>query len=264
MRKLAPTAYLAAGALAVCLLSVTLARADMSAPIARAAISATSTPATVTATLAPSLAPDRLGAQGALTLTIGYVGSEGGVPSPVRRATLRFPVGLGIEIPHLRSCSPARLLARGPSGCPPQSLLGHGSALAEAQAGSQTITEHISLSLFLGPFHNLEPTLEILGQGYTPFDERVVLIGTVLPDNPPYGEDLILSVPTIPTLPLEPDASIVRMSLTVGARKPRDPRNANTVVVPARCPRGGFPFAADFAYADGSSGAALSTAPCPR
>jgi hypothetical protein len=262
MRKLAPTAYLAAGALAVCLVSVTLARADMLAPIARAAVSATSTQAT--ATLAPSLSPDRLGAKGALTLTIGYVGSEGGVPSPVRRATLRFPVGLGIEIPHLRSCSPARLLARGPSGCPPQSLLGHGSALAEAQAGSQTITEHISLSLFLGPFHNLEPTLEILGQGYTPFDERVVLIGTVLPDNPPYGEDLILSVPTIPTLPLEPDASIVRMSLTVGARKPRDPRNANTVVVPARCPRGGFPFAADFAYADGSSGSALSTAPCPR
>ncbi|MGC2374352.1 MAG: hypothetical protein WA484_10805, partial [Solirubrobacteraceae bacterium] len=132
MPKLTPTAYLAAGALAVCLLSVTLARADMSAPIARAGVSATSAQATVTATLAPSLSPDRLGAEGALTLTIGYVGSEGGVPSPVRRATLRFPVGLGIEIPHLRSCSPARLRARGPSGCPSQSLLGHGSALAEA------------------------------------------------------------------------------------------------------------------------------------
>jgi hypothetical protein len=248
MRKLAPTMLLAVVLLAV----------------VPCALCATSAQATVTATLAPSLSPDRLGAQGALTLTIGYVGSEGGVPSPVRRATLRFPVGLGIEIPHLRSCSPARLRARGPSGCPPQSLLGHGSALAEAQAGSQTIAERISLSLFLGPFHNLEPTLEILGQGYTPFDERVVLTGTVLPDNPPYGEDLILSVPSIPTLPLEPDASIVRMSLTVGARKPRDPRNANTVVVPARCPRGGFPFAADFAYADGSSGGALSTAPCPR
>jgi hypothetical protein len=201
---------------------------------------------------------------GALVLTIRYAGGDSGVPSPVRRSVLRFPAGLGIEIPHLRSCSPGRLRALGPSGCPAQSLLGHGSALAEAQAGSQIIAEHISLWLFLGPFHNLEPTLEILGQGYTPFDERVVLTGTVLPDNPPYGEDLILSVPRIPTLPLEPDASILTMSLTVGARKPRDPRNANTVVVPPHCPSGGFPFASEFTYADGSSGSALSTAPCPR
>jgi hypothetical protein len=224
----------------------------------------------VSATIAPSLSPDRLGADGALVLTVRYAGGESGVPSPVRRSVLRFPAGLGIEIPHLRSCSIVRLRARGPNGCPAQSLLGHGHALAEAQEGSQIITEDISLWLFVGPFHNLEPTFEILGQGYTPFDERVVLTGTVLPDNPPYGEDLVLSVPPIPTLPLEPDASIVRMSLTVGAStptgtgRPRDPRNANTVVVPAHCPPGGFPFAADFTYADGSSGNALSTAPCPR
>jgi hypothetical protein len=220
--------------------------------------------ATTSATISPSLFPDRLGAKGALVFTIRYAEDESGVPSPVRRSVLRFPAGLGIEIPHLRSCSIARLRARGANGCPAQSQLGHGHALAEAQAGSQIITEDISLSLFLGPFHNLEPTFEILGQGYTPFDERIVLTGTVLPDNPPYGEDLVLSVPPIPTLPLEPDASIVTMSLTVGASRPRDLRNANTVVVPARCPSGGFPFAADFTYADGSSGNALSTAPCPR
>jgi hypothetical protein len=218
----------------------------------------------VSATITPSLSPDRLGAKGVLVLTVRYAGGESGVPSPVRRSILRFPAGLGIEIPHLRSCSIVRLRARGPNGCPAQSQLGHGHALAEAQEGSQIITEDISLWLFLGPFHNLEPTFEILGQGYTPFDERVVLTGTVLPDNPPYGEDLVLSVSPIPTLPLEPDASIVTMSLTVGASRPRDLRNANTVVVPARCPSGGFPFAADFTYADGSSGNALSTVPCPR
>lgn len=215
------------------------------------------------ATITPSLSPDRLGADGALLLTIHYAGGETGVPAPVRRSVLRFPAGLGIEIPHLRSCSTARLRTQGPRGCPAQSLLGQGHALAEAQAGSQIITENISLWLFLGPFHNLEPTFEILGQGYTPFDERLVLTGTVLIDSPPYGEDLVLSVPPIPTLPLEPDASIVTMSLIVGTSKPRDPRNANTVVVPSRCPSGGFPFAADFTYADGSTSSALASAPCP-
>jgi hypothetical protein len=216
------------------------------------------------ATITPSLSPDRLSAKGALTITIHYAESESGVPSPVRRSVLRFPIGLGVEIPHLRSCSIARLRSRGPSGCSAQSLLGHGHALAEAQAGSQLIAEDISLWLFLGPFHNLQPSFEILGQGYTPFDERVVLTGTVLPDSPPYGEDLVMSIPSIPTLPLEPDASIVTMSLTVGVSKPRHPRTANTVVVPSKCPPGGFPFAAEFTYADGSKGSTLATAPCPR
>ena len=250
MRAVLPTCAALAllAALVMCATAATIARAET----------------TASATIAPSLSPDRFGAMGALVLTIRFAGGESGVPSPVRRSVLRFPAGLGIEIPHLRSCSIARLRAHGAGGCPAQALLGHGHALAEAQAGSQLITEGISLWLFVGPFHNLEPTFEILGQGYTPFDERVVLTGTVLPDSAPYGEDLVMNIPPIPTIPLEPDASMVTMSLTVGVSKPRDPRNANMVVVPARCPPGGFPFAADFTYADGSGGSSSSTVPCPR
>jgi hypothetical protein len=216
------------------------------------------------ATITPSLSPDRLGAEGALRLTVNFgAGLPSGIPLPVRRAVLRFPSGLGIEIPHLRSCSIARLRKQGPNGCSSQSELGRGHALAEAMAGSQLITEDISLWLFLGPFHNLEPSFEILGQGITPFDERVVLTGTVVPDHPPYGEDLVLSAPPIPTVPLEPDASIASMSLTVGTNKSPHPNQANTIVVPSSCPTGGFPFAAEITYADGSSGSALANAACP-
>jgi hypothetical protein len=53
------------------------------------------------------------------------------------------------------------------------------------------------------------------------------------------------------------------MSLTVGVSKPRHPREANTIIVPSRCPAGGFPFAADFTYADGSSGNTINKVPCP-
>jgi hypothetical protein len=224
---------------------------------------ASATQSSTTATITPTLSPDRLGAEGALQLTINYSSDESAVPLPVTSSVLRFPAGLGVEIPHLRSCSPTRLRAQGPRACPPQSLLGHGHAVAEAQAGSQIVSEGIDLTLFLGPFHNLQPTFEILGQGYSPFDERVVLTGTVRPDNPPYGEDLVLSIPPIPTLPLEPDASIVSMSLTVGTVKPRHPITVNTVVVPPSCPAGGFPFAAEFTYADGSTSSALASAACP-
>ncbi|HEX4837711.1 MAG TPA: hypothetical protein VFV03_04215 [Solirubrobacteraceae bacterium] len=197
-------------------------------------------------------------------MTIRYYGGESGVPSPVRRSVWRLPAGLSLEIPDLRSCAAAQLRAHGASGCPPQSQIGRGHALAEVHAGSQILTENIALWAFVGPLHNLQPTFEILGQGYTPFDERMVFTGTVRPDRAPYGEDLVMSIPTIPSLPLEPDVSIVTLSLTVGTSKVRRSHVANTIVVPSHCPAGGFRFAAEFTYADGSSGSALATAICPR
>ncbi len=220
--------------------------------------------AETSATITPSLLPDRLGAEGELVFTIDFAGGESNVPTAVRRSVVQLPAGMGIEIPVLRSCAIARLRAHGPNGCPAQSEIGRGHALAEVRAGSQTITENISLWLFLGPFqNNLQPTFEILGQGYTPFDERVVLTGTVLTGRAPYGEELALSIPPIPTLPLEPDASIVSLSLTIGTGAARRTQDAPTVVMPSGCPFGGFPFAAEFTYADGSTGSAVATSPCP-
>ncbi len=220
--------------------------------------------AATSAVITPSLSPDRLGAKGALTFTIRYAGGEFGVPSPVRRSVLQFPAGLSLEIPKLRSCTTARLRARGPSGCPAQSEIGSGHALVEVRAGTLILTEEVTLWAFLGEPRNLQPTFEILAQGYTPLDERMVFTGMVLPDEAPYGEELVLSIPRIPTLPLEPDASIVSFSLTIGASKRPGKHDANTVVVPSSCPLGGFPFAAEFTYADGSDGSARATVPCAR
>jgi hypothetical protein len=215
------------------------------------------------ATIAASFHPDRLGAMGALTVTIDLAGDELGDPPPLRRSVLRLPAGLGVEIPHLRSCEPERLRLLGARGCPAQSRLGVGRALVRVPLGSQLLGESISLWVFLGPLHNLQPTFEMLAQGYTPFDERLVLSGTVLPDNPPYGEDILLSIPAIPTLPLEPDASIASMSLTIGFSR-RSARESNTTIEPTRCPPGGFPFAGELTYADGSTQDVSTTTPCPR
>jgi hypothetical protein len=216
------------------------------------------------ATITPVLSPDRLGARAALTFTIHYAGGELGVPSPVRRAILQFPAGLTLDIPSLRSCSTARLETRGAGGCPRQSEVGTGQAVVEANLGAQTMTEDVSLRAFLGPPDNLQPTFEIFGQGYTPLGEQLVLSASALGARPPYGEELVMSIPPIPTLPSESEASIVSFSLTIGASKRPLPRDANTVLVPSRCPTGGFPFAAEFTYAGGATGSALATALCPR
>ncbi len=212
--------------------------------------------------IAASFHPDRLGATGALTVTIDPSAGALAEAPPLRRMVLRLPAGLGVEVPHLHSCDPHRLQLLGAHGCSAQSRLGVGRALVQAPLGSQLLGESLSLWVFLGPLRNLQPTFELLAQGYTPFDERSVLSGTVLPDEPPYGEDLLLSAPAISTLPLEPDASIASMSLTIGSSG-RSARGSNTTVEPTRCPAGGFPFAAELTYADGSTQDASTAAPCP-
>jgi hypothetical protein len=252
---------------AIAIAGAAVALATCASPGASAQVaSAPASPvfAATSSTIAPSLSPDRLGAKAVLTVTISYTGGQFGVPMPVRRSILRFPATLTLDLPSLRSCPSARLLARGPSTCPPQSEIGGGHALAEAHEGTENISENATLWAFLGPPQNLQPTFEILAQGYTPIDKRVVLAGTVLPASAPYGEALSIAIPPIPTLAFEPDASVVVFSLTIGTSGRHARHNANAVLVPSSCPVGGFPFAAEFTYADGSSGSSVATVPCPR
>lgn len=232
------------------------------AALAASLILSTSAPAANTATISASISPDRLGARGALSVAIQLSADQLGLPAPLRQAVVRFPAGMNLEIPHLRSCSIARLQNGGASECPRQSKLGAGHALVETHPASETIAENVELSAFLGPPHHLRPTLALLGEGTTPLNVRLVVSGAVLADHAPYGEKLVMSVPPIPTVPLEPDASIVELSLTVGSKQ--HTRAANAIVVPKRCPVGGFPFAAEFTYADGSSGGAATTIGCPK
>jgi hypothetical protein len=246
-------------------LGVSVAPAHASAASAHAASSSTASAggSQIPAVLAASFQPNRLGAMGAFTVTLDLAGGELGDPPPLRHMVLRLPAGLDIEVPRLRSCDPARLRLLGVRACPAQSRLGTGRASVRALLGSQLLGESLSLGVFLGPLHNLQPTFDMLAQGYTPFDERVVLSGAVLPDNSPYGEDLVLSVPAIPTLPLEPDASIASLSLTIGSTH-RSAREPNATIEPAHCPPGGFPFAAELTYAEGQTQEVSTAMPCPR
>lgn len=208
-----------------------------------------------------SLRPDRPGALAVLKIAIRYDDPQTEVPAPLRHAVLRLPRSLEMEIPELRSCSSATLRAHGPSGCPAASRLGGGHATIEVLAGSQTLGEQVRLTTFLGPLE-AQPTFELFAEGVTPFERRVVIKGTAVPDSGPYGEDLLISVPPIRTLPLEPDASIASLSLTLGSRPRAHSHGANAVLVPSDCPRGGLPFAVQSTFADGSSSTAVASVQC--
>lgn len=228
------------------------------------AVQAPAAPAATVSTITPVLSPNRLGAKGALTLTMRYGSLEAGLPSPVRTVVLRLPVGLTLEIPELRSCSAERLEELGASGCPRQSEIGSGHALVEAGLGAERVAETVALRAFLGPPRNLQPTFELLVQGSRPISVHLVLSARALPDRAPYGEKLVMSIPPISTLPSQPDASLVSLSLTIGNGRHHRPHSASALLIPLHCPAGGFPFAAESTYADGSVGRARATEGCPR
>jgi hypothetical protein len=248
-------------ALAVCAMLV-CAMLTTSAALAVNVSSSEPAPLPTEATIKPSFSPDRLGAKASFTFTVHFSGGEFGVPSPVRHAVVHLPPGLSMNVPSIRECTSARLRAHGAKGCPSQSQIGVGGAIADVHAGEGIEKEEAKVWAFLGPLEAGNPTIEIVGEGYTPLEERVVITATVLPDKPPYGEEIAMSIPPIPSIPLEPDASTASFTLTVGGPRFRV-RHPNTVVLPTHCPAGGFPFETEFTYADGTTSTTKATVPCP-
>ena len=223
------------------------------------------------ASIRPSFSPDRLGASTAVTFAFRFSGGGGGgggeegVPPPLSGMVVRLPAGLGIDARGVGICAKARLQSEGPSGCPSSSLIGRGHVLLEVHAGSLAIPEEATLSAFRGPDRDGRPTLEIFGQGETPLYQSAISMGVLAADSAPYGSKLTISIPPIPTVMFEPNASVVSASLTIGriAHAPRAHAATGAILVPHNCPAGGFPFAASFTFAGGSTTSASATVSCP-
>jgi hypothetical protein len=214
------------------------------------------------ASVRPSFAPDRAGASTAFTLKIAFANQQEGIPAPVTGATVHLPAGLGIDLRSASTCPKATLQRNAGRSCPASARIGSGSALVVAHLGTLNLNENASLTAWRGPNQGGQPALEIVGQGLSPLEERVVVSGVLEPDQPPYGQQLVMINPAIPTLPLEPNAALSRFSLTVGSTHAGH-AGGGLIRVPRTCPAGGFPFGADFSYADGSTSATTATVPCP-
>lgn len=218
--------------------------------------------AEVTASLHPSFRPDALGARTAFTLSFALGVGEEGVPPPVTHVTLRLPAGLGVDLHGVATCSPEALRRKGRAGCSPRSLIGRGHAVVEVHAGSQAIPEEALVWAFRGTGQG---AVEILSRGETPLQQQTLSSGALSRDGGPYGLRLAIAVPRIPTLVYEPDGSIISYSLTIGAAgsKPRAHAAGVAITVPRHCPAGGFPFAAEFTFADFTTARASASVPCP-
>jgi len=225
--------------------------------------------------LSAGFSPDRPGAS--TTITFGFtVSSPGGqVPSPLSGVDLHLPGGIGLARNTLGTaiCVPALLFEKGPLGCPPDSRLGYGSALAEVPYGPLTVGERASVNAYRGELEHERITMLFFVEGWHPVFADLVFPAQLLEDRPPFSGRIQTEVPPVPSLPEGPNVSVVQFQSTFGPEHLVYEREIHGrtvffhprgVSVPPVCPPGGYPFAADFSFEDGTRQTVHTTAPCAR
>jgi hypothetical protein len=228
-----------------------------------------------TVRLTAAFSPERLGAGTTIRFGLEVATPGGRTPSPVTGMEVLLPAGLGIVTSDLglETCTPSQLEREGLAGCPPDSLMGRGSAAAEVPFGAAFVTEQAPITLFSGPLLEGHPQLLFFASGEYPVLANIIFAATVLPAKAPFGGLLSTTPPLVPSVPEGPDVALVRLATTIGAKgityyervKGRTisfhPRG---ILLPKSCPRGGFAFAAHLTFQDATHASAGATVPCPR
>ncbi len=236
------------------------------------------TPAGATAsphvTLHAALTPERLG--GGTTIHFGFEVARGPeLPAPLVKVSLRLPRHLGIAASGLglATCTAKTLEIIGPAGCSTNAVMGYGSALVQVPFGPEVVQEISRTTIFMAPRQHGHFSLLFYSDGEDPVAAALVFPGTLLPASAPYGGTLETALPLVPTLPDAADAAITRLTSTIGpagityyeyARGRWIPYRPNGILLPKQCPHRGFPFLADFTFADGTHARAVATVACPR
>lgn len=226
------------------------------------------------ATLQAAFTPNRLGA--ATTISFGFriMTADGAAPSPMTQLRLHMPAGIDYSTTTLglAICRPAALLAKGLDGCSPNSRVGFGDAHVEVPFGVGAGHELPQIQALMGPPHDGNIVVLFYANGRTPVEAELVFTGEVLPDSGIFGSKLEANVPPIASVPGGPDVSIVSVHATIGPRGLTYYRHSHGrliafhpvgVSLPGRCPRGGFPFSAQFGFEDGTGTTASTRVPCP-
>jgi len=214
--------------------------------------------------------PGRLGRPTSMSIDIQIAAHP--VPPPVGTLAILYPGELGFTSGELglETCPRSRLEARGPAGCPADSRMGEGSARAEAPFAAGAVGETGRLTVFRGPEKGGHTQLLFYVEDSRPLSAQVAFSSVLLAAAPPY-EQIQIAVPPVPSVPEAQDIALVSLHATldpVGLTY-RETRNGRSVayhpkgvILPRRCPRGGFPFGAVLSFLGGGRSEARTDVPC--
>jgi hypothetical protein len=256
-----------------CALSVCLPVADGAFEGARADAVPAGGPGA--ATLSARFIPMRLGRRTTLEFGFSFSSPPGQVPPPLTQVELRYPndLGLGLSGLGIATCTAQTLEAHGPGGCPANAAMGFGAAFTGVVLGDTIVTERAPIAIMRAPDRAGRMTLLFSSEGTTPVDTRIVFAGILQPAAVPFGGRVEIGIPLVPTLPGAPYISVISLHSTIGPRRvvyyeQVDGRTLAYrplgILLPDRCPRGGFQFEAQFGFEDASLRTAHTSIPCPK
>lgn len=232
------------------------------------------------ATLRASFSPDQLGAYATVFIAfqISSISAKDQIPLTGVTVWLPSEIGLATSGLGLENCLLSRLEDAGPEGCPSDSLMGRGFASAEIPFGGEVVVQSAQVDLFSARVRNGRLALMVFVDAQSPVEAELVFPATVVPASAPYSEGVEASIPLVPSVPEGADVAVTHFQMALGAtpagpdhfvyyrsvhghRVAYSPRG---LLLPPACPRGGFPFEAQFAFQDETSATARTTVPCPR
>ena len=231
--------------------------------------------ATQSIKLDPAFTPYRLGAPATIELRLQIKAPPGQLPSALTEVEVRYPQNLGFALSGLglAVCSPAMLEAGGASECPANSIMGRGSATAGLRFGPHLVTERASIAIARAPDQEGHIALLVYASGPSPVNTQILSPAQLLPTSPPFGGRLNMELPLIPSVPGAADVAIVALNVTIGPQGLTYYERAGGVtlgytpkgiLLPTTCPHGGFPFAANLSFLDGTHAETRAVLPCPR
>ncbi|HEY5045338.1 MAG TPA: hypothetical protein VII53_05730 [Solirubrobacteraceae bacterium] len=224
-------------------------------------------------TVTAAFSPNKLGAPTNVHGTATIHSTNELVPTPIIKTTVMGPAGLGLNVEGVGICNPATLEATlEPKACPTDSKAGFGGGTGVLELAKEVIKEHFTLNFFRGPNENGHLVLLAYLNAITPVSVQLVLRAQVVKEPPPYGLGFTFVVPLIPTLPGASDASAEEIFITLGAPNAayyktvhgkRTLFHVKGIIVPKKCPHGGFPYKTEISFADGTTNTVKGAIPCP-
>ncbi len=231
--------------------------------------------ATETLTVHAGFTPNRLGTPTNLSATATFGSTTTGLQSPAVKVTVYGPAGMSIDTRGAGTCTatPAVLLEAGPSACPASSRVGFGNGVGLFELASELIKGRFTLEFFLAPTEHGHLVILIYVNTRTPANDQKVMVAREMRGAEPYGTGLSFDVPITQSLPGASLGWEEHVSLTLGASHiayyrtvhgRRKLVHVRGIVLPKKCPRGGFPIESEVGFADSTTTIAKTTIPCPR
>jgi hypothetical protein len=210
-----------------------------------------------------------------LAINVAFSDPAAQQPPALRKVVIRFNEGGTYNGKLFPKCKASALLAKGPSACPKGSKIGTGSATASAQPVIPLV--NATLSIFNGEPKGGVPT--VILYAVPDISSPLTIVGTVAKKSSTACGDggkcdyvLTFDVPDIPTLPGQPNASVLTTKTTTSSvfvkKKKKVKGKKKTVKIPligapVKC-TGKWVADSTVTFADGTTATAKTSAACNK